>query len=273
MSKVICVVVVLLNYAAQVLYCHPAYIDLTHSFKNGATRSWPINKPFKFTVGARGLFDLGGDEKIYLENNEFFMPEHAGTHMDAPSHFAKGGKRIDQIKFEDLIGPGVKIDLSVRTRSNLDTMVTIQDLKDWEQRNGMIPKHSIILLYTGRSKFYEDVNSYYGREEGYPLNDTDHIHFPGFSPEVAQWLVDERDIVGVGTDAPSFDPAQEKQFKAHTTLLGAGKWGLENLANLDKLPESGYTIFNMVFKLHEGSGAPSRVYATFGTQNYGEHEG
>ena len=68
-----------------------------------------------------------------------------------------------------------------------------------------------------------------------------------------------REIIGVGVDAPSLDSGHEKQFLAHQILLGAGKWGIENVANMDKLPASGYTIYNMVFKLHEGSGAPTRV--------------
>lgn len=196
------------------------------------------------------------------------MPEHAGTHVDSPSHFSKGGKRIDQIKFEDLIGPGVKIDLSKRTGQDLDTTVTVQDLEDWEKKNGQIPKHSVVLLYTGQSKVYLDEQKYYGREEGYVFPDTAHIHFPGFSAEAAQWLVDNREIVGVGTDCASFDAGQAKEFPAHQILLGAGIWGLENIANLDKLPDSGYTIFNMVFKLHEGSGAPTRLYATIGKHDF-----
>ena len=72
-----------------------------------------------------------------------------------------------------------------------------------------------------------------------------------------------RDIVGVGTDCASFDAAISNTFPAHRILLGAGKWGLENVANLDQLPDSGYTVFNMVFKLHDGSGAPTRLYASF----------
>ena len=77
-----------------------------------------------------------------------------------------------------------------------------------------------------------------------------------------------RDIIGIGTDCSSFDKGQAKEFPAHQIFLGAGIWGLENVANLDKLPDVGYTIFNMVFKLHEGSGAPTRLYATFGKHDF-----
>ena len=77
-----------------------------------------------------------------------------------------------------------------------------------------------------------------------------------------------RDIAGVGVDTPSLDSGNETQFLAHQIILGAGKWGIENVANMDRLPASGYTIFNMVFKLHNGSGAPTRVFATFGKYDF-----
>ena len=77
-----------------------------------------------------------------------------------------------------------------------------------------------------------------------------------------------RQILGVGTDCPSFDAAQAHTFPAHKIFLGNNVWGLENVANLDKLPESGYTIYNMVFKLYDGSGAPTRLYATMEKQAF-----
>ena len=72
-SIIFVVFAIVFNDGIKEIYCLPTYIDLTHPFKNGATRSWPINKNFTFTVGARGLIDLGGKKKIYLENNEFYM--------------------------------------------------------------------------------------------------------------------------------------------------------------------------------------------------------
>jgi kynurenine formamidase len=77
-------------------------------------------------------------------------------------------------------------------RQDLDTTVSVQDLENWEKKHGKIPNHAVVLLYTGQSKFYNDENKYFGREEGFQYPDTEHIHFPGFSAESAQWLVDER---------------------------------------------------------------------------------
>jgi len=161
----------------------------------------------------------------------------------------------------------LKLIYHLEQEKNLDTSCTVQDLQDWEERHGKIPSHSVVLLYTGQGEFYNDENKYYGKDEGSPQNNSD-IHFPGFSPEAAQWLVDNRDIAGVGLDTPSLDSGKEKQFLSHQILLGAGKWGIENVANMHRLPPSGYTIFNMVFKLYDGSGAPTRVFATFGTHDF-----
>jgi kynurenine formamidase len=87
------------------------------------------------------------------------------------------------------------------------------------------------------------------------------MHAPGFSEDVAKFLVKERDIVGAGVDTLSLDPASAEKFVAHLALLGAGKYGVELLANLNAVPPSGATIIVGAPK-HEGaSGGPCRVYA------------
>ena len=73
----------------------------------------------------------------------------------------------------------------------MDTSCTVEDLEKWEEKYGKIPRKSVVLLYTGQGEFYNEENKYYGRKEGSLQGDTD-IHFPGFSPEAAQWLVNER---------------------------------------------------------------------------------
>lgn len=62
----------------------------------------------------------------------------------------------------------------------------------------------------------------------------------------------------MGVDTPSTDYGQSIDFKTHQILGSANVWGLENVANLDNLPSKGAIVFNMVYKLKEGSGAPSR---------------
>jgi len=266
--KIFFVILLVIGSLTTYIQGHPNYIDLTHRFKTDQPR-WPGIKRPVLTSLAKGLADLGGDSKVYVEMNEFYTPEHSGTHMDAPAHFTKGGRHAADFKVDELIGPGIKIDISSRASKNLDTSCSIKDLLDWEEMHGTIPDHAIVLLYTGQSKYWDDENKYYGRAQDALQNDTG-IHFPGFSPEAAQWLVNDRNIVGVGVDTPSLDSGKEGQFPTHQILLGAGKWGVEHVANMDKLPENGYIIHNMVFKLHDGSGAPTRIYATFGQFNLSE---
>merc|ERR1711997_517638 len=105
-------------------------------------------------------------------------------------------------------------------------MITVQDLVAWEATNGKITPHSVVLMYAGWGKFYRDQRKYFGLKEGSALNDTQDFHFPGFSGEAAQWLLDNRDIAGVATECASFDHGQSKVFNAHKIILGGGKWGL-----------------------------------------------
>jgi len=84
---------------------------------------------------------------------------------------------------------------------------------------------------------------------------------PGFSEQAARFLVTDRDIVGAGVDTLSLDKAEAQKFVAHLAFLGAGKYGVELIANLGRVPAAGATIIVGAPK-HEGaSGGPARVYA------------
>jgi kynurenine formamidase len=87
------------------------------------------------------------------------------------------------------------------------------------------------------------------------------MHAPGFSEAAARFLVQERDIVGAGVDTLSLDIAAAPKFVAHLALLGAGKYGVELIANLARVPPAGATIIVGAPK-HEGaSGGPVRAFA------------
>jgi kynurenine formamidase len=76
----------------------------------------------------------------------------------------------------------------------------------------------------------------------------------------AGWLLDKRDINGIGLDTLSFDYGPSEDFPVHYLLLGADKWALENLCNLDKIPpEGGFMVVGPI-KHEGGSGGPTRVY-------------
>ena len=147
-------------------------------------------------------------------------------------------------------------------------MLTVLDLQQWEEQHGAIPEAAIVILHTGWGRHYGEPGKYFGRPEGLslPEDDTEHLHFPGVSPQAAQWLVDQRNISGLGIDTPSTDRGQSRQFETHQVLGRNNVWGLENLANTHLLPARDFTVYNLVHKLEGGSGGPTRVIAVLHRQ-------
>jgi len=230
-------------------------VDLTHVFSD-KTIYWVTAREFELEVVARGETDKG----YYYAANNFSCAEHGGTHIDAPIHFAAGGQTVDEIPLEKLIGPAVKIDVSAQALADRDYLVSIEDFVAWEQREGMeIPEGCIVLLETGYSKYYPDKIQYLGTDQRGPEAVT-QLHFPGLSPDAAEWLV-QRKIHAVGIDTPSIDYGQSQYFKSHVILLKQNIPAFENLANLDRLPSKGFTIIGLPIKIEGGSGGPSRVIA------------
>ena len=103
-----------------------------------------------------------------------------------------------------------------------------------------------------------------GSEEAYRNTDASGtMHFPAWSVDAVEWLISERSIVGVGVDTLSLDPGNATAFVAHVAVLGANRFGIENLANLGKIRPHGATAFVGVIPWEEGSGGPARVVATW----------
>lgn len=231
-------------------------IDLTHEFSE-ETVYWVTAKEFEMDVVAAGETDKG----FYYAANNFATAEHGGTHIDAPIHFAKGKQFVDEIPLENLIGNAIKIDVSERALTNPDYLVSIDDFKQWETEHSMqIPEGSIVLLETGFSKYYPDKKKYLGTDQRGP-DAVKLLHFPGLSPEAAQWLVDNRNIKSIGIDTPSIDYGQSQYFKTHVILLSENIPAFENLTNLHQLPSKGFEVVALPMKIKGGSGAPLRIVA------------
>ncbi len=191
--------------------------------------------------------------------NEFTMNEHTGTHFDAPVHWITGrdldGNATDTIPPAGFIGPACVIDVSAEAAADPDFVLESAHLEAWEARHGRIPDGSWLLLRTDWSK--RSVADYVNRRE-------DGAHTPGPSAAAVRLMV-ERGIRGfgvetIGTDAGQahgFDPA----YPAHTLLHGAGRFGLQCLANLDQLPPVGAVVVAAPLKIVGGSGSPLRVLA------------
>jgi kynurenine formamidase len=214
-------------------------------------------KGFEHSTEAEGKTALG----YFYSSYSLSTPEHGGTHLDAPIHFAEGKLTVDQLPLSSLTGSAVLIDVSEKALKDRDYLISVADIEAWEKRNGKIPANTIILFRTGYGKFYPDRASYFGTPKT-GLEALPELHFPGIAPETTKWLVDNRDIKAMGLDTPSMDYGQSKDFKTHQILLGSNKPGFENLANLDKLPEMGIYVVALPMKIGKGSGGPLRIIAT-----------
>jgi len=228
-------------------------VDLSYSF-NEQTIYWPTAQPFKMQRVAFGMTPGG---YFYYANN-ISMAEHGGTHMDAPLHFAEGKITAEQVPLADCIGPACVIDVSRQCARNPDYRMTLDDVRLWERSHGRIPDGAIVVMFSGWGQFWPDKKKYLGTDVP---GDVVNLHFPGFSKEVAEFLVNERDIAAVAIDTPSIDCGQSKDFIVHQIINGANKPGFENVANVEKLPASGATMIALPLKIERGSGAPARIIA------------
>ncbi len=231
-------------------------VDLSHSY-SPETVYWVTAKEFAIDTVFQGKTDKG----YYYSAFNFETAEHGGTHIDAPIHFAEGAQTVDQIPLEKLVGSAIKIDVSKNALNNPDYLITIDDLKAWEQKHGKpIPEKSIVLLETGFETYYPNRVKYMGTDER-GEQAVELLHFPGLSPEAATWLVENRSISAIGIDTPSIDYGQSQYFKTHVELMTHNIPAFENLTNLNQLPEKDFNIIALPMKIKGGSGAPLRIIA------------
>lgn len=228
-------------------------LDMTHDFATDETLYWPGAKPFKLTIEVRGELENG----FYCEANSFCASEHGGTHLEAPSHFARNASRIGEVLLDRLIGEAVVIDVSENVAKNRDYQCKVKDFTKWEAANGKIPDGTILLLHTGWGKHWPNQLSYFGTTS----LDTSKLHFPGLHPRAAKWITSKRNIKLVGIDAPSVDHGQSRFFEANRLFAEKEIPLIVNVANMEKLPLKGATVYAIPMKIREGSGAPVRLFA------------
>lgn len=220
-------------------------VDLTHSL-HPAIPVWPGNPPFEFRNLARHA------QGYYA--NAFSCAEHTGTHVDAPIHFAEAQRTMEQVPPSQLVGEACVLDVRDKVARDPDYRISARDLRDFENRYGQIPPGAFVIARTGWEERWTDPKRYIN------MDDKGVMHFPGFGADAAKLLV-ERNVAGVGIDTLSIDYGPSQDFIAHKILNGAGKIGLENLANLGALPPRGATVIVGALKIRDGSGAPARVLA------------
>jgi kynurenine formamidase len=229
-------------------------VDLTHAFDDG-TLYWP-NSPssFKLTSLAHGPTPRG----FFYASNSFCAPEHGGTHLDAPIHFAEYGWTAEQVPAGRFLGPGAVIDVRAQAERDADYRLTLDDVKAWERRNGPVPEGALVLLRTGWSSRWPDRRRYFGDDTP---GATTKLHFPSYGVDAARYLVNERRVAALGVDTASIDHGPSLDFEVHRVAAAANVLGLENLTELAELPEIGAWIVALPMKIAGGSGGPARVIA------------
>ena len=188
------------------------------------------------------------------------LSEHTGTHFDAPAHWISGrdlpDNSVDTIKPENFVGPVVVIDCSEEATKDEDFELTTKLITIWENKHGEIPDNAWVLMRTDWSK--KSGAAYLNMRDDGP-------HSPGPTPDAIKFLINERNIRGFGTETVGTDAGQGSHYTppypAHFYLHGAGRFGLQCLANLDQLPPTGAILLAAPLKIKDGTGSPLRVMA------------
>jgi kynurenine formamidase len=225
----------------------PRLVDLSHEFREdfpGFPGVPATSRRTAVTIPADGFY-----------GQVWTIWEHICTHMDVPAHFVERGRTSAELPIEELIAPIVVVDISRRVASEPDTVVTPDDLARFERRYGRIPRDSVVAMYSGWEARVGSVEAYRNTDA------TGTMRFPGFGNEAVDWLLDRRRIRGIGVDTMSLDHGSSSTFDVHLSVLGADRYGVENLRNLAQLPARGATLFLGLIPWREGSGGPCRAFA------------
>ena len=224
-----------------------AVVDLTHTMSP--------EFPTFFGVPGIELQKQYEFKKDGFNLNWWRIIEHAGTHLDAPIHFSENGITVEKIVAGELVVPLAVIDVRKAAEKDPDYLMTVEDVLTWEKRFKKLPDNCCAAMMSGWAQHVDKPDKFTGKDAG------GAFHFPGFSPELAEWLLKERKVLGIASDTLSLDNGPSKDFKTHHIWLPSGRWGLENVANLEKVPPSGATLVVGVPKVKDATGAPVRLIA------------
>jgi kynurenine formamidase len=203
-------------------------VDLTHYLENGMPLYPGTPEP--------SFEDIPDDDGSAVSAYE--LCNHIGTHVDAPSHMIKGGETLDDIGLERLVTDAVTVDF----RGHEKGALTLADVEPHLEK--LAPGDFLFVCSGDDQNWGSDA---YWTEWCYPDAD-------------ASRAIIERGVSGVGFDGPSPDPVQTTTFDLHMVWLGAGRLIIENLSNLDRLPERTRVVVAPM-KVRGANGAPARVFA------------
>jgi kynurenine formamidase len=211
-------------------------------------------QPWPFSRELISRYDAAGPTVYW---NNIRLSEHTGTHFDAPVHWLSGRDREDvsQVPPSRLIGPAVVLDFSAEAADAADFLLTREHVERWQCEHGPLPDGGWLLYRTGWDARGGDRAAF--------LNGG---HSPGIAPDCAEWLAKKTSLLGLGVETVGTDAGQAasfagQPFPCHWHLQGAGRFGLTQLRNLDRLPVRGAVVVASPLPIVGGSGSPARVIA------------
>lgn len=228
-------------------------VDLTHPFDQ-TTLYWPTS-PSGFVL--KSLFHGKTPGGFFYAANEMAAPEHGGTHMDSPVHFAEKGSTTEQVALDRLVAPAVVVDMRAAAAKDADALLEPAAIAAFEAAHGAIEPGTIVLVRTGWADRWPDRKRYLGDDRP---GDASRLHFPGISRDAARLLV-ERRVAAVGIDTASIDHGPSADFIAHQVLMGADIPAFENVGSMADLPPRGAVVLALPMKIRGGSGGPLRIVA------------
>ena len=245
------------GFAATAVAPKPADAAPARRFSSAVDLTHTMSPDFPTFFGVPGIemekkFDIKKDGfNLYW----WRIIEHAGTHLDAPIHFSETGATAEKIAADTLVVPLAVVDVTAKAAQNPDYLLSREDLAAWEKKHRKLPDNCCVAMHSGWARHVGDAAKYTGKDG------SGVFHFPGVSPQAAEWLMKERKVLGLAVDTLSLDHGPSKDFRTHYGWLPSGRWGLENVANLDKVPAAGATLVVGLAKVKDATGGPARLIA------------
>jgi kynurenine formamidase len=224
------------------------YVDLTHTI----TPSIPVWKGFgrsKFgptvdpATGKAYTYDKDGFEATHYD----LATDQLGTQLDPPAHWAPEYPSIDELPATYTIRPLVVISIADKAAADPGYQMTVDDIREWESRNGHIPEGSVVFIRSDWSKTWPD-----------PVLAT-KFPFPGITLDALKFLHLERHILFHGHEA--LDTDTTPNLDGESWLMHNGYTQAEGVANLDQVPEKGALVAIGYPKFQGGTGGYARYIA------------
>jgi len=235
--------------AYRIVHAH-RFVDLTHAFAPGIPH-WPGFPNERVTT----LYTYRKDGFLA---QEFCHVGQWGTHVDAPAHFAPGGRTVDQIDPAQMLLPLAVIDVHRQAAANPDYVLSMDDVRAWERAHGPVPAGAFVAMRTDWAKRWPSQSAMENKDR------KGIGHYPGWSMPVLRYLYDVRHVAATGHETTDTDPgvaASHNDFSLESWILHQGHYQIELLDNLDAVPESGALAMVTFAKARGGSGFPARVVA------------